>query len=79
MKNESDIIEQQVQSLLEVEGLERPLAEKLVHWGIGSLGDFFRRPSLYLAKILKEEHGTILRLQNRARELMIERGIGMWD
>lgn len=79
MKNEADVIEQQIQSFLEVEGLERPLAEKLVHWGIGSLGDFFRRPSLYLAEIPKEEQGTISRLQNRAREVMLRKGLGIWD
>lgn len=79
MKNESHIIEQYIEDLLEVEGLERPLAEKLVHWGIYTLGDFFRRPSLYLAEILEEEQGDISRLQNAARLLMIEKGIGMWD
>lgn len=79
MRNEADTIEQQVQALLEVEGLERPFAEKLVHWGIDSLGTFFRRPSIYLADILGEEQAHISRLQNRARELMIEKNIGMWD
>jgi hypothetical protein len=79
MKNEADVIEQQVQAFLEVEGLERPLAERLVHWGIGSLGTFFRRPSIYLADILGEEQAHISRLQNRAREIMIEKGMGMWD
>ena len=79
MKNEADVIEQQVQAFLEVEGLERPLAERLVHWGVDSLGAFFRRPSLYLAEILKEDQGTISRLQNRAREIMVEKGIDVWD
>lgn len=68
-----------MQAFLEVEGLERPLAEKLVHWGVDSLGTFFRRPSLHLAEILKEDQGTISRLQNRARELMIKKEIGIWD
>ena len=79
MKNEADVIEQMVQGFLEVEGLERPFAEKLVHWGMYSLGDFFRRPSLHLVEILQEDQGTISQLQNRARELMLMKNIAVWD
>lgn len=76
MKNESHIIEQRIEGFLEVEGIERPFAEKLIHWGIYTLGDFFRRPSLYLAELLGENQGDISRLQNAARAVMLEKGIG---
>ncbi|MCA9367162.1 hypothetical protein KC887_02715 [Candidatus Kaiserbacteria bacterium] len=57
MRNEADVIEMRIVGLTEVDGLERPLAEKLVHWGIYTLGDFFRRPSLYLAEIVLDDWG----------------------
>lgn len=79
MKNEADVIEGYISGFLEVEGLERPFAEKLVHWGMYSLGDFFRRPSLHLVEILQEDQGTISQLQNRARELMLRKNITVWD
>ena len=74
--NETDYRESCIADLIEVEGLERPLAEKLIAWGIYTRGDFYRRPSSYLADILEMDQGTISRLQVKARLVMVQKGEG---